>query len=338
MMRRSGHRRAGFTLIELLVVISIIAVLMGLLLAGVMQVLGTGPKADTIARLTAINSAIGTFKSERSAKYIPAGSVDVNPASPTYGRVIGQFRLRNAYTMVTTPNSDSFEAQYIAQTFGSRVNLSNLGNSAFPGDNNTAPIMLDANQTLLFFLNGIQAPDGQGNTGFTGFSSNPQAPFAPAIVPPPAGGESRKGPYLELTRKRYEVDATNNFARLIDAYGTPFAYFVAYNGKPGFYDLMPPTSAAQRNGFVANTYMIGTTVQTALPYKNGGKYVSESGWQLISAGKDKVFKDPTLVDPPPVGPTAPYFLDWSNLDSNKAGDSRDNLASFTTTILGAGPK
>ena len=99
---------------------------------------------------------------------------------------------------------------------------------------------------------------------------------------------------------------------------------------------MPPTSAAQRNGFVANTYMIGTTVQTALPYKNGGKYVSESGWQLISAGKDKVFKDPALPEPPTSG--APFVLDWSSLDSNKAGDSRDNLASFTTTILGAGPK
>jgi prepilin-type N-terminal cleavage/methylation domain-containing protein len=318
MTRQSGHGRAGFTLIELLVVIAIIAVIMGLLLAAVMQVLGTGPKADTIARLTNTGSAIGTFKAERQAKYIPAGSVDINPtlssgaANPTYGQVVGKFRLRNSYTATTTPDLNSFEAQYIASVFGSRVNLANLGNTnTFGGD-------LDANQTLLFFLNGIQTPDGQGNTAFTGFSSNSQQPFITASV---GAGESRKGPYLELNRKRYEVDTTNNFARLLDAYGSPFAYFVAYNGKPGVYDQ----NAA---GLIANTYANGT----ALPYKNGGRYVNESGWQLISAGKDKTFKDPTLVTPPT------FFLDWSNLDQNKVGDSRDNLANFSTTFLSAGPK
>jgi prepilin-type N-terminal cleavage/methylation domain-containing protein len=353
MMRRTaaGTGRAGFTLIELLVVIAIIAVLIGLLMAAVMQVLGVGPKADTIARLTAINSAMGTFKSERSAKYIPAGQVDINPTilvsgnpvpNPNYGKVIGPFRLRNSYRAGNNPGPDSFEASYIASVFGSRVNLDNLGNPAKnppqqPADQDNPKFdqNLDANQTLLFFLNGLQTPDGAGNTGFVGFSANPQAPFTPVVTQ----GESRKGPYLELTRKRYEVDPSNlanGFARLVDGYGTPFAYFVAYNGKVGY------STTTKEHLFYGGYNSVFPTVANnpnpgiPLPYQNGGKYANEAGFQIISAGKDKVFKDPTLPNPP--APGAPLFLDWNALDKNPKGDSQDNLANFSTSVLASGPK
>ena len=100
MMLRSGrgHRQAGFTLIELLVVIAIIAVLMSLIAAGVMRALDVGPRAETTARISAINNGINTFKANSQfgkVNYIPAGRPDGSNAP---------FRLRNSYTSATNPN------------------------------------------------------------------------------------------------------------------------------------------------------------------------------------------------------------------------------------------
>jgi prepilin-type N-terminal cleavage/methylation domain-containing protein len=319
MTRRNRQQRAGFTLIELLVVISIIAILMGLLISAVMKVLSTNPRTETIARMKGIDAAIGTFKADRfggGKGYIPAGQVDMLPTlangspNPTYLKVIGPFRLRSQYPPVSNPsnpnelNVNCFEAQYIASAFGSRTNPSNFG-GGIAAD-------LDANQTLLFFLCGIPVPDNQGNINFTGFSNNPQQPFAAATL-----GESRKGPYLDNPpRKLYTVDPVNGFPRLVDGYGNPFAYFTAFNGKLG-----------TMSGAFNNTYLININgnpvAQTAQPYANGNKYVNDTGYQIISAGQDKIFVDPTVTGP----------VDWSSLDNS----SRDNLANFTTRIVGAGP-
>jgi prepilin-type N-terminal cleavage/methylation domain-containing protein len=289
MMRRNKHPRAGFTLIELLVVISIIAILMGLLISGVMKVFSTSPRTETLARTKGLDAAIGTFKADRFAGkgYIPAGSH--NAAN---GQVVGPFRLRNSYTVSSTPSINDFEAQYLIQAFSLRPipdsngnpALGNLGNPAMNAD-------LDANQTLLFFLGGVPVSDGQGNFAFTGFANNPTAPFTPA-----QSGESRKGPYIDITRKFYQV-APNGFAWLVDGYGQPFAYFTSFNGRGG-------TMSGANGGL--------------LPYTNGGKFVNDTGWQIISAGQDKSF-----------GVTN----NWSSLDAQ----SQDNLANFSTKILGAGP-
>jgi hypothetical protein len=96
--------------------------------------------------------------------------------------------------------------------------------------------------------------------------------------------------------------APNGFPWLIDAYGSPFAYFTSFNGKSGIY---------------------GGANGPAQFYLSGGKPVNATGWQLISAGEDKVFVTP--------GVTAP--VNWSSVDAG----SRDNLANFSTKILGAGP-
>jgi prepilin-type N-terminal cleavage/methylation domain-containing protein len=297
MMRQNRQRRTGFTMIELLVVMGIIAILVGLLVSAVMKVASTSPRTETMARMKGIDAAIGTFKSDRfSGKgYIPAGQHDLTTGT---GPVIGPFRLRNSYTSATSPRIDELEAQYLIQAFSLRVdangNLPNLGNPLMNAN-------LDANQTLLFFLGGVPSWDGQGNVGFDGFSNDPTKPFTPATQ-----GEIRKGPYLDINRKMYSLDTPTSFPRLIDGYKIPLAYFTAFNNKSG-----------TTTGTLTNLYANGQ----AQPYMSGGKFINQSGWQIVSAGEDKVFT------------TATTPVDWANVDLA----SNDNLANFSTKLLGGGP-
>jgi prepilin-type N-terminal cleavage/methylation domain-containing protein len=296
MLLRSGggHRRTGYTLIELLVVIAIIAVLMSLIAAGVMRALDLGPRAETTARIAAINNGINTFKSNSQfgqVKYIPAGRPDMSG---------GPFRLRNSYTSTSNPDMFSPEAQYITQVFGTGTNLANLGGGVPDAD-------LDANQTLTFFLCGITEVDGQGNANFAGFA-NGQQPFTPRASPT----DARRGPTLDLGgRRKYVLGGPNNrFASMIDGYGTPFAYFVAFNGLPNrYYGLN-----------AGGPYGSPTNGAGVIPYGTGAgaarKYENEAGYQIISAGKDKLFGRSGA---------------WPATDR----EGQDDQANFSPNLLGA---
>jgi|GEM_PF-1723732 len=290
----SVRGRAGFTLIELLVVIAIIAALVGLTIAGVMRVLGAGPRAQTSSTLSALANGINTFAAERQVPYIPAGSYDT-----ATNRWTGPFRLQNSYPDTSWP-----EAQYIARVFG-RVNFGNLGydpRQLGPGAPQL-PVQLDANQTLLFFLNGIQDNDGNGNVAFRGFSKNPQQPFAA----PAAVGENRLGPYFgEITARQY-VTRPGEFARIIDGWRTPIAYFTAYNAKA------QPVPSTTYGGW--NPLAMGLNG----PYFTGTGYANPSGFQLISAGENKRFG---------------AGGNWANVSL----DGADDRANFSPNNLGAGPQ
>jgi prepilin-type N-terminal cleavage/methylation domain-containing protein len=284
----SVRGRAGFTLIELLVVIAIIAALVGLTIAGVMRVLGAGPRAQTSSTLSALANGVNTFASERQVPYIPAGHYD-----PSTNRWTGPFRLQNSY-----PDTNWPEAQYIARVFG-RVNFSDLGYRP-GGSDPVMPAQLDANQTLLFFVNGIQSHDGQGNVAFRGFQKG-QQPFAPFTQ-----GENRLGPYFgEITARQY-VASGREFARIIDGWRTPIAYFTAYNAKPAV------VNSGAYGGVNTAPGLVG-------PYFTGTGYANPSGFQLISAGENKRFG---------------AGGNWANVSL----DGADDRANFSPNNLGAGPQ
>lgn len=306
MMRRSERRRAGISLIELLVVIAIIATLMGLVLSAVMRVLDVGPRGDTTSRMAGIGNAIGTFKSKYNVAYIPGGRIDDNPLlangnnNPNYGVTVDGFYLCRYYTSATNPSDTSFEARYIKQVFPN-ANLADLG-SGVP----STPVRLDANQTLLFFLNGVQSYDTTNQTyAFRGFSKNPGQPFAPFTGP-----EDRIPPMLDISNK-HVMPGPNNFAWLVDGWKRPFAYFVAFNGKVA--------KAGQYGGWHGSPH----PANGVLPYTSGtgsaAGYVNPQGFQIISAGKDGAF-----------GPGG----NWGG----GGGPGADDRGSFSTNNLGAGPQ
>jgi prepilin-type N-terminal cleavage/methylation domain-containing protein len=318
MLRRSGNRRAGVTLIELLVVVSILAVLMSLILAAVMRARGMGPRTETRARLDAVAKAIETFKSHDSfghVNYIPPGRYEPvarpNDGVPAPGWY--PFRLRNTYPRVGTaqpgePDEYSFEAQYLQKVFGGghQLNFADLGYR----DNSGQPILranLDGPQTLVFFLGGL--PEAAGTEAiFTGFSKHPQQPFIRRN--PNRTDENRRGPVLDLggTRK-YELDGAG-FARLIDGYGNPFAYFAAYEG-----------SANKLYGGHGNDQLVNTKGQPmgpVQPYARNGQYENSKGFQIISAGKNEIF-----------GITG----NWNQVGP----EGEDDQASFAPALLGSGP-
>ena len=282
MLRRSGHRRAGFTLVEMLVVIGIIVVLVGLLLPAVMKVTDAGEKTENRARLLAINTAMGAVKGNSAfgnPKYIPAGSYDAAT------KTSGPFRLRNSYGAAgtgtaTNPDVNSFEARYIIAMFNVQVDpstgIADLGYRD-AGGNPNLNIDLDANQTLTFFLGGIPEVDPSGQTAaFTGFSTNPQTPFKKRT----SADEPRKTSGIDLggqSGKKQKYVLSNGFARMVDPYGTPYAYFAAYNGLANKY--FGHNTDAVFGGVQA--YHSGDPATT--PFEN------PSGYQLISAGKDRTF-------------------------------------------------
>lgn len=291
MVRRSGRGRAGATLIEMLVVISIIVVLISLLLPAAGKVRDAGDRAENRARMLAVNTALNTLKGNSAfgnPKYIPAG----RPIFNNNGTITaGPYRLRSAYPASdngsndTNTNGDvninSFEARHLIATFNIPIDgtggLSGLTGAGGP----TINADLDANQTLTFFLGGLPEADANGTAAqFPGFHPNPSTPFAARV----AGTDPRKSTGLDLGgggKPKYVLARpTPNgpyFAQMLDPYGTPYAYFVAFNGQANKYF---GHNAAPVFGGVQAYQVGGTTPNT---------FENPSGYQLISAGKDKTF-------------------------------------------------
>lgn len=148
---------------------------------------------------------------------------------------------------------------------------------------------LDGSQCLVFFLNGPKK---------TGFNEQPQ-PFS-------SGGTKL---FLEWPSGRYDSSGT----RFTDPWGTPYVYFTSKVGNDYNYNAML---------YYGNSTGAYSGVE---PYKDvtGSKYLNSHSYQIISAGKNKVFGPGGAWTP---GSGAYAFL----------GNGSDDLSNFATRMLVAG--
>lgn len=282
MTTRYAARRAGFTLVELLVVILIIAVLAALSLAGFSAARSAARKTAAVTEMAQVANAVAAYKAKMNASHIPAFGGGAN----------GRFRLCTNYSSGVDPSGNPIplpwpELTYLRSVFpqmsltdnGLRVN----GNTAVP---NTQPILLNPNQTLLFFLT------GSVYTNYQGFSTNKAQPFTTA------GGFA--GSILEVNAgKVFQQTDSSGYpvATYLDPWGTPYAYF-AWDPTVGAY----PSSTATPNPFLwprqGDTHPTETS-QALVPnaaansglaaFRQGGKFLNQRGFQIISAGPDQQF-------------------------------------------------
>jgi prepilin-type N-terminal cleavage/methylation domain-containing protein len=334
-MTHRTSRRSGFSLIEILVVIVIIAILVSLLLAAVMRAMDAGVRTQNFSQIGEIGSAIGEAKRVLNLPQIPPGP----------------FTLKQYY------NGNEPELTYLLGAFPQLSwQPGTAGTGLIPGaTNTTTQIVLDSNQTLLFFLTGGSV------TNFTGFSTNPSQPFAPFTA-----GAQRKGPFLQISSKYFTTNpatttglvlqSTTSYAQvptpstvptgvlqsftvsagqqpwLVDAYGLPYAYFASLNGKNGLYCAPPiapnansPAIAlttsipqAYQLNFIGKNSPLGTNFLT--PYYSNiatNTFINPQGFQIISSGKDGFFGYGGTVPP-------------------STAEGYDDQANFSKTSLGGG--
>jgi prepilin-type N-terminal cleavage/methylation domain-containing protein len=292
-MRITGNprppRRKGWTLIELLVVISIISILISLLLAGVMKARNAGPRVETRADIADFEMALRAAAQEM-------GQVDYLPSRLVL-REDGRYDKRSADHVNTVT--------ILTKMFGKHV----VGPWPTTGTIITAPVQIDWNgngtiqqgdlvlegpQCLMFYTGGI--PTGGVPNGF---SKNPNNPAQ-------AGGQ-RFGPYFTTYKKdRLGVDA-NGFLFYVDPYrSAPYMYFSSNGGTNDYNINTATTKVAGTNtintgpdcppaGTMFGTYRLNIQL---VPYRvNATNFVNPKGFQIISAGSDTLFGDPTKWTP-----------------------------------------
>lgn len=278
--------RRGFTLIELLVVISIIAVLMGLLMSGVMAVLQakdrTGNQFDVGKLDQSMNVALQKYG---QGKTLPGYLVLYNntefyrdPSKLPPAEVKDAERSKAALQRM-------FGSRFI--TSGGPVNWDGTGGTGVANK-----VTLEGQQCLVFYLGGV-ADTSAGAPRMTGFSENPLNPLDTAA-------KGRIGPFYEFEANRL----TNaRYPSYLDRYGTPIAYFGGTGG--------------------ANSYVGGCPSLPGLGASAGfpdgaGRFMKPSGFQIVSAGRNKAFGSPAA---------------WNPLTGSTDGNARDDVSNFSGVPL-----
>ncbi|HEV3256416.1 MAG TPA: prepilin-type N-terminal cleavage/methylation domain-containing protein [Gemmataceae bacterium] len=325
---RSPDRR-GFTLIELLVVITIIALLVALLSAAVMRALRLGKVTANKHDIDQLSTAVVNFTTSNKVDYIPS-----------------RIHLsENCVYNLTNPTGPNYQLDVDSVAFLSRLwPRANFqpGNGNWydwNGDGQDAidlqkgEFYLEGDQCLVFFLGGIPSKVN-GVFGTTGFSAVPRDPTYHTSWQ--AKGGSGPGnvipPVFEFDSNRLADlahQSSNNqnigFCSYLDAYKKqPYAYFSSYNKSYNRY-YNPNTNPAS-DCISLGIWPYAEALRTASSAFPDLKYIKPSGFQIISAGPDKLFG-------PGTSPNGPF---WSaGTADNYPAPGSDDQASFHPSELGS---
>lgn len=301
-----ARSRAGFTLIELLIVMTIIAVLAGLLLAGITMARNRAYDAQDVNDINQLKIQLENFKTEKGV-YPPSRIV----LYPTYS----DYFMSPSICGDAALDSDSIKIinriwKNIGQ-FG-YINWASTANPVPP----TFPkfVILEGDQCLVFFLGGVYDPNQSGAMGFAPSAKNPTAD----VQDPVTKVVLDRKKYFDFPAGRLNTSKNALFPSYIDNYAQmPFMYFA-----PGIPASSTPNQYNAKHA-VTITYADATT-DIVSPYydgsKSGNNYWSPTTYQIITAGYDGKFGS---------------LGDWqSGASPAPTTHWRDNRSNFSSFVLG----
>jgi len=340
---RAAPGRSAFTLIELLIMIAIIAILVGLLTAGIMKVISKGPDIGDGHDIKELELAVQKFYTTH--KVYPPDYVKLchfaadynNSALDQYSRQIIERIWPSIFKDTATPVPwAGFNINYSAPPPGPWT-VKQLPTHPVTGQK---CVVLQGDQCLVFFLG--------GPLGTRGFTASASYPLHDAINPAFTASKLSRNAYYEFLPNRLAVRPvkvaitatspfTNNMPEfpsffsqhsseddtLIRNLDRPFVYFAGGNnilGTRGYNPLF-------RLGGIPHRIDDLDGVQ---PYfenagNPAGSYLNPDTFQIISAGLNRKFG--------PIG-------QWKGGLSQAAApneDWKDNRANFSPNQLGVGP-
>lgn len=327
-MRHPRPKRAAFTLVELLVVILIIAILVSLVSSAVMMALGQVSKVRTASEISQLTVAVNAFMTDRDLTTPP-------PSQLLLYENIGSYKTDLSPLAAQT-------YLFLQKAFSRSIGM---GSPYVDWNGNGAPDVLpwylEGEQCLVFYCGGIPAIGGPP----TGFSANK--------LNPAAIGGKRLGPYYDFQVARLALlPGLSPFPVYIDSWESkttrkPYAYFSSQGNYNGYANLGNSYLLTDCAAIGASPYAQSYTAGTIDPAINKVvTYLSPTGFQIISAGKDGVFAQcrdsaglwgqipaawasssggPFLPVPP-----APPF----NVNSSNIAAMNDDQSNFTTGVMG----
>jgi hypothetical protein len=273
--------------------------------------------------ISQLAQAIQAFKTDFQVSYIPS-----------------RITLPPAQSNMAGYDVTGESLQYIT-TLWPRINQVALGTTPqafqFWGVPGSTPVTLTGDQVLVFFLGGVR----DANNNCFGFSTSPLNP----TTGPATGGEARKGPYFEFppgrlaavnhTPSNPSLSATDiAYPSFIDVYGTmPYVYFSTRktaNDYPTF------TSSSAGYQVYPTQLVVSGATYTIYPYQISGPapngpstairvWANKSGFQIVAAGRDGLFCDPSNYA---------GGLNWPSAGGAIDLPGYDNMSNFHPTLLG----